>query len=105
MLKRGLRLSFLFYQKKVENYKNFWYNIYTKIRKEDDIMPNYTVNFNIGDQTFCTCKLYNPPRIGEKIRYDDSYGEKVVLQIKDIIYEFTPGEHRGVTVTAQCKLL
>lgn len=68
-------------------------------------MPNYIVEFKIGAKSFCRGTFYNPPRIGEKIRYDDSNGEEVILQIKDIIYEFIPGDHRYMTVTAQCKLL
>lgn len=68
-------------------------------------MPNYIVEFKIGTESFCRGTFYNPPRIGEKIRYDDSNGEEVILQIKDIIYEFIPGDHRYMTVTAQCKLL
>lgn len=68
-------------------------------------MPNYNVTFKVGTQIFCTCRLFNPPRIGEKIRYKNDNGEETVLQIKDIIYEFTPGEHRSAAVTAQCKLL
>ena len=95
----------MFYQKKVENYKKFWYNIYTKIRKEDDTMPNYIIEFKIGDKLVCNSTLYVPPRIGEKIRYIDSNGEEVILKIEDIIYEFVPGEHKSMTVIAQCKLL
>ena len=68
-------------------------------------MPNYFIEFKIGDTIFCTSHLPNPPRIGEKIRYKDNNGEEVILQIKDIIYEFVPGDHRYLTVTAQCKLL
>lgn len=68
-------------------------------------MPNYIVEFKIGAESFSRCTLHNPPRIGEKIRYNDSNGEEVILKIKDIIYEFTPGDHRYMTVTAQCKLL
>lgn len=68
-------------------------------------MPNYIVEFKIGAKLFCRGTLYNPPRIGEKIRYNDSNGKEVILQIKDIIYEFTAGEQRYATVTAQCKLL
>ena len=68
-------------------------------------MPNYIVEFKIGAKLFCRGTFYNPPRIGEKIRYDDSNGEEVILQIKDIIYEFTAGEQRYATVTAQCELL
>lgn len=68
-------------------------------------MPKYFIEFKIGATIFYTGNFPSPPRIGEKIRYNDSNGEEVILQIEDIIYEFIPGEHRYVTVTAQCKLL
>lgn len=68
-------------------------------------MPNYIVEFKVGANLFCRSTLPNPPRIGEKIRYNDSNGEEVILKIEDIIYEFVSGGQRYLTVTAQCKLL
>ena len=68
-------------------------------------MLNYIVKFNVGDKSVCDTTLCVPPRIGEKIRYNDSNGEEVILKIEDIIYEFIPGKHKSMTITAQCKLL
>lgn len=67
-------------------------------------MPNCIVEFKVGDTLVCESTLLIPPRIGEKIRYIDGNGKEVILKIEDIIYEFVPGKHKSMTVTAQCKL-
>lgn len=68
-------------------------------------MSNYIVEFKVGANMFCRSTLPNSPRIGEKIRCYDSNGKEVIFQIEDIIYEFIPGEHEYMSLTAQCKLL